>query len=139
MILDLILALQAQPASRNIPSRSENWSLIGDLSYLVSQIDSNLDIKYAIPLLKLVLTEAKDADIWTAVFELIARTRSTVQPTTPPCRPSFQQTPTTFSTGNLEDTSEYRKQVDDPLRKELLPSLRLDVPDFDDAVFGRVV
>lgn len=143
MILELILALQAQPAARNIPSRTGNGSLIGDLFHLGSQTTSNaLDIEYAIPLLKLVLTEAKDVDIWTAVFELVACTGSTAQPTTRPSHPSFtsslRQTPWTFNTGNFEDISEYRKQVDDLLRKELPSSLSLDVLDLVDAVFGQV-
>ena len=84
-----------------------------------------------------------DVDIWTAVLDLLARTRPIPQPTTPPpslpsFTSSFQQTPWSFNTGSFADTSEYRKQVDDPLREELLPSLRLDIPDFVDAVFGCV-
>ena len=86
-----------------------------------------------------------DADIWTAVLDLIARTRplQLPQPTTPPqshpsFASSFQQTPWSFNTGGFEDTSEYRKQVDNPLKEELLPSLRIDIPDFVDAVFGCV-
>lgn len=77
------------------------------------------------------------------MLDLVARTRPTPQPTTPPpshpsFTSSFQQTPWSFNTGGFEDTSEYRKHVDDPLREELLPSLRIDIPNFFDAVFGQV-
>ena len=90
-----------------------------------------------------VVSQTSDIDIWAAVLDLIARTRPIPQPTTPPIsRPSFtssfQQTPWSFNTGGFEDTSEHRKQVDDALKQELLPSLRIDVPDFVDAVFGHV-
>ena len=72
------------------------------------------------------------------------RTRLIPQPTTPPpshpsFTSSFPQTPWSFNTGGFEDTSEYRKYIDNPLREELLPSLRIDIPDFVDAVFGCVL
>ncbi len=86
-----------------------------------------------------------DADIWTAVLDLIARTRplQLPQPTTPPqshqsFTSSFQQTPWSFNTGSFADASEHRKQVDDALREELLPTLRIDIPDFIPAVFGHI-
>ena len=90
-----------------------------------------------------VLTQAGDPQIWSAVFDLIARTRRIPQPTTPaPSGPtftsSFQQTPWSFNTGSFADTSEHRNQVDGPLKEELLPGLRLDIPDFVPAVFGQV-
>lgn len=93
--------------------------------------------------MKLVLTKAEDAKIWTAIFDLVARTKPILQPTTPlPSQPSFtssfQQTPWSFNTGNFADTSEHRNQVDDALKEELLPSLRLDIPDLVHAVFGQV-
>ena len=77
------------------------------------------------------------------MLDLVARTRPIPQPTTPPpshplFTSSFRQTPWSFNTGGFEDTSEYRKQVDNPLKEELLPSLRIDIPDFVDAVFGYV-
>lgn len=34
--------------------------------------------------MKLVLTKAEDAEIWTAVFDLVARTKPVPQSTTPP-------------------------------------------------------
>ena len=144
MILDLILALQSQPAARVILSRTTSGPLIGDLFGLGSQITSNaLDLKRTNPLIKLVLTQAQDADIWTAVLDLVAQTRPIAQPTTPPLShpsftSSFQQTPWSFNTGSFADTSEHRNQVDGALKEELLPGLRLDIPDFVHAVFGQV-
>lgn len=92
-----------------------------------------------------IAPQNSDVDIWTAVFDLIARTRplQLPQPTTPPpshpsFTSSFQQTPWSFNTGSFADAyaSEHRKQVHDVLREELLPTLRIDVPDFIPAVFG---
>ncbi len=51
---------------------------------------------------------------------------------------SIQQTPWSFNTGSFADASEHRKQVDHALREELLPTLRIDIPNFIPAVFGHI-
>jgi len=64
VILDLILALQSQPAARVILSRTRSGPLIGDLFGLGSQITSNaLNLKTTNSLMKLVLAQAEDPDI----------------------------------------------------------------------------
>ncbi len=151
VILDLILALQSQPAARVILSRTGKGPLSGDIATFYARLSSNQEHgKQAAPLLQLVVTQKRDftqisdTDIWTAVLDLVARTRPIPPPTTPPqSRPSFassfQQTPWSFNTGSFADTSEHRNEVDGPLKEELLPGLRLDVPDFVPAVFGQVL
>jgi len=53
LVLDLILALQSQPAARVLPSRNSRGTLLGDLPAYVTLIDSNnFDINSAIPLVK---------------------------------------------------------------------------------------
>ncbi len=121
----------------------ENFRVTFTSRYNSKNASNALDVKYAAPLIKLVLSQAEDADIWTAVLDLIARTRPIPQPTTPPqshpsFTSSFQQTPWSFNTGSFADTSEHRNQVDDALKEELLPSLRIDIHDFVHAVFGLV-
>ncbi|KAL2056600.1 hypothetical protein ABVK25_002994 [Lepraria finkii] len=153
VILDLILALQAQPAARTIRSRIGNGPLSGDIASFYARLSADQEeATHVAPLLKLVLTpksritpQNSDADIWTAVLDLIARTKplQLPQPTTPPPShssfiSSFQQTPWSFNTSSFADASEYRKQVDDVLREELLPTLRIDIPDFLDAIFGHI-
>ena len=95
----------------------------------------------AAPLLQLVIKQVNDEAIWSAVFELIDRTRP-VRTTTPlpsaPALPSFKQTPWSHNTGSLADTSEQRSEMDDLLKQELKPSLRLDVPDLQEACFGHI-
>ena len=150
-MLDLILALLVQPAARAIRLRRGNGPLSGNIATFYARLSSNQEpIKPVAPLLKLVVTQksdiipqTSDTDIWTAVLDLIARTRRILQPTTPPLsRPSFtssfQQTPWSFNPGSFADISEHRDQVDGALKEELLPSLRLDIPDFFPAVFGQV-
>ncbi|KAL8855302.1 MAG: hypothetical protein Q9178_008056 [Gyalolechia marmorata] len=153
LILDFILALQAQPAARTIRSRIGNGPLSGDIASFYARLSAGQEkAKHVAPLLKLVLTlksgiapQNSDADIWTAVLDLIARTKPLLppQPTTPPqshpsITSSFQHTPWSFNTASFTDASEHRKQVDDVLREELLPTLRIDIPDFIPDVFGHV-
>lgn len=148
ILLDFIVALQTQPAARTIRSRIGNGSLNGDIASFYARLAADQgEAKHVAPLLKLVIAPEignaphSDAEIWTAVLDLIVRTRP--QPTTPPqSQPSFtssfQQTPWSFNTGSFADASERRRQVDDALREELLPTLRIDVPDFIPAVFGHI-
>ncbi|KAL8855463.1 MAG: hypothetical protein Q9178_007896 [Gyalolechia marmorata] len=144
IVLKLIVALQNLTAALFLRSRIGNGPLIDDISSLTVQITSNtLKVEYIAPLIKLVLTNAEDADIWTAVFDLVARTKPIPQTTTPPqshplFMSSFQQTPWSFNTGSFADASEHRKQVDYMLREELLPTLRIDIPDFISAVLGHI-
>jgi len=88
LVLDLILALQNQPASRILPSRIGDRTLAGDLGILYGRVDSNqLDIASAIPLVEQIVSNQpnaptwNDADIWHAVFELVARTNHITPPT----------------------------------------------------------
>lgn len=62
-----------------------------------------------------------------------AALRRSTPPTTPPkSRPSytfsFQQTVWSFNAGSFVDASEYREQVDNALRDELLSIFRIDIP-----------
>jgi hypothetical protein len=53
LVLDLILALQNQPAARVLPSRTGDRTVAGDLGILYGGVDSNqLDIALAIPLVE---------------------------------------------------------------------------------------
>ncbi len=56
LVLDLVLALQSQPAARILPSRNSRGTLLGDLSGYVTLVDSNnFDIQSAIPLVERVI------------------------------------------------------------------------------------
>ncbi|KAM0794029.1 hypothetical protein BDR22DRAFT_49474 [Usnea florida] len=143
VILDLILALFNQPAAREIDSRTTTRSVRGNIATFYAVLSSDQQhAKHVAPLIKIVLTEAKDGDIWTAVFDLVTLSTGASSPpppaTPPPSHPPFAPTPWCFNTGNLFNTSEHRKEVDDLPRGELLPNLPLDVPDLVEAVFRQV-
>lgn len=131
------------PAASALPSKYRSGPLIVDIAQLYSDISSSqTNINVIAGLLHAVAAE-DDQKLWARLYEVIVRTRPTPQPITPPrSHPthasSFQQTPWSFNTGRFEDTSERRKQVDGPLKEELRPSLRIDIPDFVDAVFRCV-
>ena len=75
-MLELIVALLTQPAARVIPSRIGTGPLSGDIAAFYALLSSNQEhAKHIAPLIKLILNEAKDVDIWTAVLDLVARTR----------------------------------------------------------------
>ncbi|KAI4223086.1 MAG: hypothetical protein L6R40_008535 [Gallowayella cf. fulva] len=128
IVLKLIVALQNLTAALFLRSRIGNGPLIGDISSLIVQIISNT---------------LKKMRRYGQLYSTPSRTKPIPQPTTPPqshpsFTSSFQQTPWSFNTGSFADASEHRKQVDDMLREELLPTLRIDIPDFIPAVFGHI-
>ncbi|KAI9769851.1 MAG: hypothetical protein M1840_003845 [Geoglossum simile] len=134
LVIDLILALQSLPAARLLPSPNGRGTLSGHLSRFYSAVDSgDFDLRSAVPLLTKVLNKASDADIWDAVYGLVTES-------TPPPRPLPypNQTPISFNTGSLANTSEYRKHFDSALKDELDSSLRIDIPNFFDTFFGEL-
>jgi len=147
----LLTTLMGHEVALDLRSKTANRNVSSELATLVGRIrKGDFNYEHYGTLSRLVIKNASDFDIWNGVLNIISSTslitpstRPIPQPTTPPpSRPSFtssfQQTPWFFNTGGFEDTSEHRKQVDDALKQELLPSLRIDVPDFTDAVFGHI-
>jgi hypothetical protein len=134
LVLDLVLALQNLPAARLLPSPNGRGILLGDLSRFISLVVSNeLDIKSVIPLLNKVVDKAPDADIWDVVYGLVTES------TPPRPLPYPNQTPISFNTGSLANTSEYRKHFDGALKDELDSSLHIDIPNFFDTFFGELM
>ncbi|KAF2824321.1 hypothetical protein CC86DRAFT_447202 [Ophiobolus disseminans] len=134
--IDLVLALQALPVSRSLPSSSGRKNLFSDLSRLNLAVNSgDLDVRRVIPLLAAVVN----------LYELLAESAATsdVKPSTPPPSDpsrtaSFQQTPWTFNTGSFADTSDLRRNVDPLLRTEVEDDLRIDHPGVFATFFGKI-
>uniref|UniRef100_A0A0D2Y891 non-specific serine/threonine protein kinase n=1 Tax=Fusarium oxysporum (strain Fo5176) TaxID=660025 RepID=A0A0D2Y891_FUSOF len=135
LIVDLLLALQNLRASRLLRSSGSGKNLLSDLSRLNAAVNSDdVDLDRIKPLLRLSLTD-KPADtlIWDKVYEAVTES-------TPPPRPiasSFQQTPWSRNTSSFANSSEYRKYVDDVLKKEL-GSMYVGLRCFHDTYFGGV-
>jgi hypothetical protein len=140
LVLDLILALQSQPAARVLPSRNSRGTLLGDLSAYVTLVDSNnFDIKSAIPLVELVINNAPDVEIWRAVFDLIAFTS-----------PKQLTPPTTSEKAVLLDTAsielgfprgieQTHDEVDQRILEELTGRVYYDIGGFYERYFeGKV-
>jgi hypothetical protein len=134
LVLDLILSLQILPAARLLPPRSCGANLLEDLFSFGSSIySSNFDITSIVPLLTKVVDNELDAEIWSAVYDLVTQS-------TPPPRPlpNLDQTPYSFNTTSFVNSSEHRRHVDEVLKIELGPSLHIGVPDFYETFFGQI-
>lgn len=144
VISQLLHVLLGNNAALGLHPDTNNVNIGSDLWMLFNQVRGG-DFKYEHyrVLSRLVIEQAPDVNIWSAVIDVIARTRPAKSMTTPPpsgpTLPStLQQTPHSFNSGFFIDTSEQRTQMDDTLKAELLPSLQLDIPDFVHTVFGRL-
>lgn len=144
IILQLLVVLWSNDAALKLHSKTINVNIKSELLTLISQAPTGqLEYEHYRVLSQLVIEQAPDVDIWSAVIDVIARTRPAQAVTTPPRSGSafastVQQTPYSFNSGGFIDSSEQRMQVNVALKEELLPSLRLDIPDFIQAVFGRL-
>lgn len=140
-LLHILLGNDAAPELR---SKTINVNIESELSTLFGRARrGDLNYEHYRALSRLVIEQAPDVDIWSVVIDVIALTRPAQSVATPPPSglsfpSSFQQTPWSFNSGGFVDTSEQRTQVNDALKEELLPSLRLDIPDFVHTVFGRL-
>ncbi|KAG9242164.1 hypothetical protein BJ878DRAFT_536067 [Calycina marina] len=142
LVLDLIQALQIEPAARILPSRIAERTLSGDLGLLYSRVDANqLDIAPAIPLVERIVRNEpdaptwNDADIWHAVFELVARTN----PITPPT--AFEEavfdTPLRSSSASQRWIEQIHDEVDQRILEELTGCVYYDVGGFYERYFER--
>lgn len=136
LVLDLILALQSQPAARILPSRNGHGTLLGDLSGYVTLVDSNnFDIKSTIPLVKLVVNNAPDVETWRAVFDLIALTGP--EQLTPPTtfEKAIFDTPLRSSSASQRGIEQTHDKVDQRILEELTGRVYYDVRGFYERYF----
>ncbi|KAG9228380.1 hypothetical protein BJ875DRAFT_389540 [Amylocarpus encephaloides] len=140
LVLDLIQALQIEPAARTLSSRIAERTLSGDLAILYGRLDSNqLDSASAIPLVEQIVRNERnapawnDADIWHAVFELVARTN----PITPPT--AFEKavfdTPLRSSSASQRGIEQTHDEVDQRILEELTGRVFYDVEGFYERYF----
>ncbi|KAE8154788.1 hypothetical protein BDV25DRAFT_135431 [Aspergillus avenaceus] len=131
--LDLILALQALPASRILRSVSGSRNLFGDLLRLGSTINSEgLDADRLIPLFGAIFSREADDAVWDKVYTIATES-------TPPPRllPLLNQTPDSHTTSSFVNSSEHRKYINHVLKEEL-NSIYVGVPGFFEAYFGSI-
>jgi Fungal protein kinase len=113
----LLGALLAHPVPLKLRSRSRNQNMTLDLVivYLRAQ---NGEFEFSVyrSLCLLVINEAPDVEIWSAVFNLIA----TVSRKTPPAcvAPSFDSTPLAYSSASQQGSEQTRKLLEPLLLHE---------------------
>ncbi|KAI9640307.1 hypothetical protein NHQ30_011357 [Ciborinia camelliae] len=138
LVLDLIQALQIEPAARILPSRIAERTLSGDLGLLYSRVDANqLDITPAIPLVEQIVRNGSDtptwsdADIWCAVFELVTRTN----PATPRTATAVFDTPLRPTSASQTRVEQTHDEVDQRILEELTGRVYYDVGGFYERYF----
>lgn len=140
LVLDLIQALQIEPAARTLSSRIANRTLSGDLTILYGRLDSNqLNSASAIPLVEQIIRNEpdtptwNDADIWLAIFKLVARTT----PVTPPT--AFEKavfdTPLRSSLASQRGIEQTHDEVDQRILEEITRRVYYDVGHFHKRYF----
>ncbi|KAK2732850.1 hypothetical protein FQN57_002462 [Myotisia sp. PD_48] len=114
-ILDFLAALQTHRACRLLPSSRGPGTLFGDLSRLISDIDSNhIDFTRVLLLLKAVRDKKPDETIWNRVYDAVTEFTPPPWSSQPP-----KQTPLRQSTGSFANSNETRTNVDGVLSSEM--------------------
>ncbi|OTB04510.1 hypothetical protein M426DRAFT_58388 [Hypoxylon sp. CI-4A] len=134
LLIGLLLALQGLWVSSLLPSRHGKKNLLGDLAGLFSAVVSDdFDHDRIKPLMRAVIAKVPDEGIWTEVYH--ALTESTPPPPTIVTR--FQQTPSSRNMGSLVNSSERRNDTDPVVREDLGP-MYVDIPRLYEAFFGNI-
>ncbi|KAH8598594.1 hypothetical protein B0O99DRAFT_700179 [Bisporella sp. PMI_857] len=129
LVLDLIQALQIEPAARILPSRIADRTLSGDLAILYSRVDANqvnIANEPGTP-------TSNNADIWRAVFELIAQTTPVTPPT--PFEKAVFDTPLRSSAASQRGIEQIHNEVDQRILEELTGCVYYDVGGFYERYF----
>ena len=137
LVLDLIGALQTLPAARVLRSQIDrNTRLRADLFSLGSKVgSSDFDIKSTIPLVGLVVNNAPDVEIWSAVFDLVAHTSpKTITPPTAFEKAVFD-TPLRSSSASQRGVEQTHDEVDQRIVEELAGRVYYDVGGFFERYF----
>jgi hypothetical protein len=136
-VLDLVLALQNLLASRLLPSPNGCEVLLSDLSRYISQVVLDaFDIKSVAPLLEKIINNALDAEIWYAVYDLVAESRPP-QAITPPTalENTTFETPFRHSSASQIGTEQTHDEVDQRILEELTGRVYYDVGGFYERYF----
>jgi hypothetical protein len=129
------LALQNLSAAHLLSSQSGRGTILGDLQQFGSLVDSNnFNVRLVIPLLKKVIGNASNVDIWDAIYSLVTESMP------PPRLLSYlDRTPISFNTGSLANTFEYREYFDDVLKDKLDLLLYINISALFDAFFVEIM
>lgn len=131
-ISSLLVALMGQTAAYNLRSKIGNCNIATELSKLFGLVQSDRYNYEHYPdyreLSRLIVKQATDVDIWTAVFELIIIVSRTTPPTSIPV--SFDSTPITISSASQQSSEQTRKLVEARIFEEIRECTYRDVGGF---------
>ena len=117
-MVQLLHSLDGSEVAINLSSRTGSQDLASDLLALRRRIQKgDFDYEYYRPLSRLVIKNAPDVDIWTAVLDLI----NTLSHVTPPgtITPSYDGTPVTRSSASFQGSEQTRAILKDALFGEI--------------------
>ena len=125
----LLLALMGTKVAFDLRSKSGNGNIASELSMVFRRVQNDdFDYKHYRALSQLVIKNAPDIDIWTAVFHLIT---SLPQITPPPSiPPSYHGTPITHSSASLQGSEQTRRLVERRVFEEIRNCTYRDVDGF---------
>ena len=134
-ISKLLAILQVHPVAESLRSASQR-PLDSQLALLNYRLRSDdLSLSLFDPLTTAVADHTSDLDIWKAVLQLIDNQTRITPPPSKSIPPSYGGTPFVCSSASHRGTDQTRRDLEQPLRKELAKSTFVDVGGFHDKYF----
>ena len=122
-------ALLGSNAALHLQSKTGNHDLTSELVAILKRVQKDdFDYQHYRALSQLVIKNAPDIDIWTAVFRLITSLPQTTPP--PSIPPSYHGTPITHSSASLQGSEQTRRLVERRVFEEIGNCTYRDVDGF---------
>ncbi|KAL1977858.1 hypothetical protein VTN31DRAFT_717 [Thermomyces dupontii] len=135
----LLHTLSSTKAALNLRSRISSRNLRQELAALYLRVrDGDLSYDHCRPLVKLVIQNADDTNIWGTVFNLIATT-SRATPLAPSAHHVVINTPIKTNSGSLRGSEQTRNQVDLRVFQEIQDCTYRNVQGFYEKYFENKV
>ena len=134
IISRLLYAFQGTKAAFRLLSKTSSHDVASELSHIFWRIrKGDFNYSYYRPLVRLVLQEASDCEIWSAVFDLIATLSRVTPPASVPA--TFDDTPITHSSASQQGAEQTREVVERKVFEEIRLCTYRDVEGFFEKYF----
>ncbi|KMU74789.1 hypothetical protein CISG_00719 [Coccidioides immitis RMSCC 3703] len=114
VVSHLLTTLIVTRAAYRLRSKVNSQSVASDLAGHFTRVTGDFNYTYYRPLVNLIIKDAPDLDIWSAVFDLISEVSRVSPP--PNIPPASKSTPIEYSSASQLDSEQSRRKVFDEIR-----------------------
>ncbi|EER27791.1 hypothetical protein CPC735_031270 [Coccidioides posadasii C735 delta SOWgp] len=134
VVLHLLATLMGTRAAYRMRSKVNSQSIASDLAGHFTRVQTgDFNYTYYRPLVNLIIRDAPDLDIWSAVFDLISEVSRVSPP--PNIPPASEGTPIKHSSASQQGSEQSRRHVDPKVFDEIKDCIYRDAEGFFEKYF----